>query len=143
MTDKKELEEEPYKKLMKKLSSKGKTGTSETSSSEDNMSKAYRVSSWYTKRKMEKEDPELARALELVEENDVIVVRGCYDKCERVLKQADIPHVVIEQGMLEVMSLRPDQMVFINCPGHLSNKAIRNLVRFVEEGGVLVTTDGH
>ncbi|MHA1419741.1 MAG: hypothetical protein ACTSVO_09755 [Candidatus Heimdallarchaeaceae archaeon] len=105
------------------------------------MKDSYEVSSWYAKTKLREEEPEMAAALDEVEESNVIVVQGGYDNCELVLRLADIPHVVIPVHSAETVSYRPDQTVFINCPGNLSDKAIRKLVTFVREGGLLITTD--
>ncbi len=105
------------------------------------MKDSYEVSSWYAKTKLREEEPELAAALDEVEESNVIVVQGGYDNCELVLRLADIPHVVIPEHSAETVSYRPDQTVFINCPGNISDKAIRKLVTFVREGGLLITTD--
>jgi len=107
----------------------------------EQMKDSYEVSSWYAKKKLREEEPELAAALEKVEESNVVCVQGGYDKCELVLRMADIPHVVVTTSGIEQVNLRPDQTVFINCPGNLSKKAIRKLVTFVNEGGLLVTTD--
>ena len=107
----------------------------------DQMKNSYEVSSWYAKTKLREEEPEMAAALDEVEESNVIVVQGGYDNCEFVLKLADIPHVVIPVHSADTVSYRPDQTVFINCPGNLSDKAIGKLVTFVHEGGLLITTD--
>jgi hypothetical protein len=105
------------------------------------MKDSYEVSSWYAKSKLREEEPELAAALEKVEESNVVCVQGGYDKCELVLRMADIPHVVVSTMGIEQVNFRPDQTIFINCPGNMSKKAIRKLVTFVNEGGLLVTTD--
>ncbi len=105
------------------------------------MKDSYEVSSWYAKTKLRDEEPEMAAALDEVEESNVIVVQGGYDNCELVLRLADIPHVVIPERAAKTVSYRPDQTVFINCPGNISDKAIRKLVTFVREGGLLITTD--
>ncbi len=105
------------------------------------MKNSYEVSSWYTKTKLREEEPEMAVALDEVDESNVIVVQGGYDNCEFVLRLADIPHVVIPEHSAETVNYRPDQTVFINCPGNISDKAIRKLVTFVREGGLLITTD--
>jgi len=105
------------------------------------MKNSYEVSSWYAKAKMREEEPEMATALDEVEESNVIVVQGGYDNCEFVLRLADIPHVVIPEHSAETVNYRPDQTVFINCPGNISDKAIRKLVTFAREGGLLITTD--
>ena len=105
------------------------------------MKDSYEVSSWYAKAKLRNEEPEMAAALDKVEESNVIVVQGGYDNCEFVLRLADIPHVVINEHAAETVNYRPDQTVFINCPGDIRDKAIRKLVTFVREGGLLITTD--
>jgi hypothetical protein len=105
------------------------------------MKDSYEVSSWYAKAKLRNDEPEMAAALDKVEASNVIVVQGGYDNCEFVLRLADIPHVVINEHAAETVNYRPDQTVFINCPGDIRDKAIRKLVTFVREGGLLITTD--
>lgn len=107
----------------------------------EEMKDSYEVSSYYAKSKLREEEPELADALEKVEESNVVCVQGGYDKCELVLRLADIPHVVVSTQEIEQVNFRPDQTVFINCPGNMSKVAVRKLVTFVNEGGLLVTTD--
>ncbi|MHA2358144.1 MAG: hypothetical protein ACXABK_05200 [Candidatus Heimdallarchaeaceae archaeon] len=107
----------------------------------EEMKDSYEASAWYAKTKLREEAPDLAAALEEVEESNVVSVQGSYDRCELVLKVADIPHVVISAEAVEKVNFRPDQTVFINCPGVLNDRAIRKLVTFVDEGGLLITTD--
>lgn len=117
------------------------TNQNQNDSRYEEMKESYEASSWYAKTKLREEEPELAAALDEVEESNVIVVQGGYDNCELVLRLADIPHVVISPSAAAGVKYRPDQTVFINCPGNLNDKAIRKLVTFVNEGGLLITTD--
>jgi len=68
-------------------------------------------------------------------------VRGTYDFIEQVFNGIGLKYKIVQVETLDMMQLAPEQIVFINCPGDISNKALRNLVSFVEKGGFLFTTD--
>ena len=141
MSDKKQKpteKEDIFQRLEQKIS---QSNANEADNRYDEMKESYEVSSWYAKTKLREEAPELAAALDEVEESNVVCVQGGYDRCELVLRLADIPHVVINTEAVEQVEFRPDQTVFINCPGSINKTAIRKLVTFVNEGGLLVTTD--
>lgn len=108
---------------------------------QEQMKKAYKAGAFFSKMKMEKKNPEMAKALEDVKEADVIVVNGQYDQAHLVLEMADIPFSRIETHQMDAIELRPDQTLFINCPGNISPISIRKVTTFVNEGGLLITTD--
>lgn len=105
------------------------------------MSSSYRLAQELLRDRLQKKAPEILADLEAIHAADVIVVRGQYDHIERVLDASDTPFTLVEPPALERASLRPDQVLFINCPGHLGEKALRKLQRFVHGGGFLFTTD--
>ncbi len=107
----------------------------------DRMKQSYEVASFYSRKKLEKENPDLAKALEDIQESNVIVVEGSYDRCQLVLELTGIPHKLIPIHILDKIELNPEQTVFINCPGRVSDQAVRKLATFVKAGGLLVTTD--
>ena len=105
------------------------------------MKASYRAGAFFTRLKMEKKDPESAKALKEVTEADVVVVDGTYDHAHLVLELAGIPFVRISTMDMDSIKLRPDQTLFINCPGQVSDKAVRKITTFVNGGGLLITTD--
>ncbi len=107
----------------------------------EEMRDSYEASAWYSKTKLRKENPELADALESVKKSNVIVVSGEYDKCELILDMAEIPYSLVSTSFMENLTLSPHQILFINCPGYLGDKALSNIKKFVVEGGLLITTD--
>ncbi|MDP7266314.1 MAG: hypothetical protein QGH39_12235 [Candidatus Thermoplasmatota archaeon] len=108
---------------------------------EAKMKASYKAGAFFTMLKMEKKDPESAKALKEVTEADVVVVDGTYDHAHLVLELAGIPFVRINTANMDTIKLRPDQTLFINCPGQVSDMAIRKIVTFVNGGGLLITTD--
>lgn len=90
---------------------------------------------------MQREAPGHAEALRAVDSSDVVVVRGCYDHVERVLQALDVPFTAIGPESLGRVTLRPEQLVAINCPGHVEPAAIARIRDFVAAGGSLFTTD--
>jgi hypothetical protein len=109
--------------------------------SKDKMENAYRVAHELLKDRLKEFAPQELKDIEAIEAADVLVVRGQYDHIETVFKHAQAPYTLIQPQDLEGARLRPDQILFINCPGILSPKALRKLPNFVSEGGFLFTTD--
>lgn len=105
------------------------------------MNSSYRLAQELLRDRLKEKAPEILADLEAIHAADVIVIRGEYDHIERVLDAADTPFTLVDPPAVEQASLRPDQVVFINCPGHLGKKALRKLQRFVHGGGFLFTTD--
>jgi len=105
------------------------------------MSGAYRVAHELLRDRLEDRAPEILRELDEISEADVIVTRGEWDFIEKVLEQAGTPYKLLDPADIDDAVLRPDQIVFVNCPGDFGRKGIRNLVEFVREGGFLFTTD--
>src|SRR3989304_111301 len=108
---------------------------------DDAMKQAYRVARQLLWDHLSTTSPGTAEILEQVHQADLVVVKGEYDHIEDVLESAGMPFSLIEPARLERARLRPDQIVFINCPGHVGSKAARHLQRFVSDGGFLFTTD--
>lgn len=107
----------------------------------NDMSGAYRVAHELLRDRLKDRAPEILEELDEISEADVIITRGEHDHIENVLQQAGTPYTLLDPGQIEGANLRPDQIVFVNCPGRFSPKGIRNLVKFVHEGGFLFTTD--
>lgn len=108
---------------------------------ESNMNRAYKIAQELVRDRLEEQAPEFLEDLDGFQAADVIVIRGRYDHIETVLHQAGTPFTLVNPGQIDRADLRPDQIVFINCPGELSDLGVRNLSSFVEAGGFLFTTD--
>ena len=108
---------------------------------DDGMKRAYRVARELLWDRLDDTSPGTTAILKQVHQADLIVVQGQYDHIESVLESAGMPFSVITTSRLERAKLRPDQIVFINCPGLITSKAVRKLQQFVHQGGFLFTTD--
>ena len=107
----------------------------------DAMHAAYRVADEILRDRLKDKDPEALEELEALNEADVLVTRGQFDHIESVFDAAGTPYTLIEPGALDRAELRPDQIVFVNCPGQIGPTGLRRLTSFVNEGGFLFTTD--
>ena len=67
-----------------------------------------------------KEAPEALQELEDLNAADVIVTHGQYDHIEQVFGQGGIPCTAVDGRQIDNANLRPDQVIFVNCPGHFS-----------------------
>lgn len=108
---------------------------------QDRMQRSYKAAAHITRERLRRDAPERARALDAVEQSDVVVVAGTYDHVESVLEALDVPHTVVSVPELDRLRLRPEQLLIINCPGEVSPAAVTRIRRFVEAGGSLFTTD--
>jgi hypothetical protein len=105
------------------------------------MNNAYRIAGELLKDRLKDVDPDALSGLQDIKEADVIVVKGQYDHIEQVLSLAGTPFTLIPPKNLDEAELRPDQIVFINCPGQIGPRGLRKLTTFVSSGGFLFTTD--
>ena len=105
------------------------------------MSTAYRVAQEMIKDKLKDVDEEMAAEFEELGQSEVIVSIGVHDYIEQVFDGIGLKHNLINPQQFEKIDLDPDKIIFINCPGSVSSKGLRNLVTFVENGGFLFTTD--
>ncbi len=103
--------------------------------------RAYRSAARLTGARMAREAPLDAAALAAVEASDIVVVPGQYDHVERVLDVLGLPYTRVAAHGLPGISLRPEQLLVVNCPGTVPRQAIDQIRRFVEGGGSLFTTD--
>lgn len=69
------------------------------------------------------------------------MVPGSYDHVELVLGALELPYTPVDAHQLPAVSLRPEQVLVLNCPGHLPPPAIRQVKEFVRRGGSLFSTD--
>ena len=105
------------------------------------MSTAYRVAQEMIKDKLKDVDEGMAAEFEELGQSEVIVSEGVHDYIEQVFNGIGLKHNLINPQQFEKIDLDPDKIIFINCPGNVSSKGLRNLVTFVEKGGFLFTTD--
>jgi len=105
------------------------------------MSTAYRVAQEMIKDKLKDVDEGMAAEFEELGQSEVIVSIGVHDYIEQVFDGIGLKHNLINPQQFEKIDLDPDKIIFINCPGSVSSKGLRNLVTFVENGGFLFTTD--
>ena len=109
--------------------------------SKPTMEAAYRIAHELLKDRLQQNAPEMLAALETIQEADVLVVRGQYDHIEDVFRHSGTPFTPVLGNDLARVLLRPDQIVFVNCPGLIPEPALRSLAAFVQDGGFLFTTD--
>jgi len=109
--------------------------------SKDKMSTAYRVAQEMMKDRLKDVDKSMAEEFDGLNESDIIIVKGTYDFIEQVFDGIGLKYKIITTEAIGTVKLDPEQIVFINCPGDVSRKGLRNLVSFVEKGGFLFTTD--
>jgi hypothetical protein len=107
----------------------------------ENMNSAYHVAQELLNDRLIDASPETMRELEQIHAADVIVVRGIHDHIEDVFVHAGTPFTTVNPEHIEKAQLRPDQIIFVNCPGKLNPGGLRKITAFVEEGGFLFTTD--
>jgi len=103
--------------------------------------RAYKAAATITREQLRRDAPDRARVLDEVEKSDVVVVTGQYDRVQQVLEALEVEHTVIHPHELDRLTLRPEQLLVVNCPGQVSSHAITRIRAFVEAGGSLFTTD--
>jgi hypothetical protein len=107
----------------------------------NSMENAYLIAGEMLKDRLKDINPTALSDLESIKKADVLVVQGQYDHIEQVLSLSKTPFTLVAPSQLDEADLRPDQIVFINCPGQISPLGLRKLTTFVALGGFLFTTD--
>ena len=105
------------------------------------MRRANRAAAEILQRRMQDSRPDDYKLLREAAGADVVVVSGVYDRVQDVLRAVQIKHVVIPPALLDKLPLLSTQTLMLNCPGDISEAAIKKVRAFVERGGYLVTTD--
>ena len=105
------------------------------------MKNAYRIAQEMLDDRLKERDPDAYADLQDIKGADVIVIKGEYDHIEQVLSVSETPCTIIKPEDLNHAELRPDQIVFVNCPGKIKGQGLRKLTTFVSDGGFLFTTD--
>jgi hypothetical protein len=103
--------------------------------------RSYETGARWAKERMGRERPADAAALSRVNDSDIVVVRGTYDRVEQVLGALELPFVVVGADDVPRLELRPEQLLVVNCPGELPGRALPLVEGFVRGGGSLLTTD--
>jgi gamma-glutamylcyclotransferase (GGCT)/AIG2-like uncharacterized protein YtfP len=103
--------------------------------------RAYRAGAEVARAAIRRDAPGDAAALEEITADDIVVVAGEYDRAESVFEVLGVPHTLVSPREFGAHRLRPDQLVVVNCPGHLPPRALPALRDFVAGGGMLFTTD--
>lgn len=107
----------------------------------ERMARAYEAAAKITKLQIVRDSPEDATALQSVRESDIIVVPGEYDQVELVLDALQMPYMSLGPDRLSQVTLNPEQLLVVNCPGKLPRPSIMAVRDFVSKGGSLFTTD--
>ncbi len=107
----------------------------------EKMSTSYKIAQEMIKDKLRDVDENMAAKFDDLKTSDIIVSLGDYDFIERVFYGIGIEYELIDPYYFDSIDLDPGKIVFMNCPGQVSPKGLRNLVEFVEKGGFLFTTD--
>ena len=76
-----------------------------------------------------------------IKNSDVIVIPGQYDHIQNVFSDIGVNFSIVDSQNFSQIKLNPDQIIFINCAGHIDQLGLRKLNTFVNEGGFLFTTD--
>jgi hypothetical protein len=101
------------------------------------MKRAYEAAEMIDRAALDDHDRQLLQELD---GEDILVVRGQYDRVEEVLDIAGIPHRIVSPDGLRSVELDPRRLLIVNCPGEIGAQVDR-VERFVTAGGSLVTTD--
>lgn len=106
------------------------------------MKKAYEASSKILQTKMRKERGEDFITLQEISDNEIIIVKGSYDRIEDVFDILKIPYGLIEVFNFKDIKLRPTQTLIINCPGHgFSSEDLLKIKQAIKNGLFLWSTD--
>ncbi|MGE0713180.1 MAG: hypothetical protein AB7N76_35470 [Planctomycetota bacterium] len=102
------------------------------------MKEGYAAAAKLSRKQVEQEAPQ---DLEHLARTQVVVVSGQYDRGQEVFDLCEIPNSVISPAQVAKVKLDPDQVLFVNCPGHIPERGLARVKSFVQHGGLLVTTD--
>lgn len=103
--------------------------------------RSYRAGARIARERMAADAPLDANLLNEVEASDIVVVRGQYDHVEVVLDALALPCQAVDPDQLWRLTLRPEQLLVVNCPGQVDRRSIVQIRDFVAAGGSLFSTD--
>ena len=107
----------------------------------EKMSTSYKIAQEMIKDKLRDVDENMADKFDNLKKSDIIVSLGEHDTIEKVFSGIGVNYKLIDPSYFESIYLDPEKIVFMNCPGKVSIKGLKNIVDFVDEGGFLFTTD--
>ena len=107
----------------------------------EKMSTSYKIAQEMIKDKLRDVDENMADKFDNLKKSDIIVSLGEHDTIEKVFSGIGVKYKLIDPSYFESIYLDPEKIVFMNCPGKVSIKGLKNIVDFVDEGGFLFTTD--
>jgi hypothetical protein len=108
----------------------------------DEMYQAYAAAAAVAREALREDDPEGAALLEAASAADIVVVPGTYDHVEQVLDLLSLAYTLVPGHELHRASLRPGQLIVVNCPGYgLDRTDVAALREVVGAGATLFTTD--
>jgi len=85
--------------------------------------------------------PEKRNLLNAISPQDLVVVDGCYDHMHLMLEAVRVPHTQVLPRQVDEAMLQSARAVFVNCGNSFPEPSAHRLARFVERGGLLLTTD--
>lgn len=139
---KKEIAVKKEEKVIKKKEKAVKKDQEPVEAQYAQMQKAYAASAQILKAKMQKDRAAEFELLDKTADDNIIIVKGVYDKIELVLNAIGIDYVILEGPVLGRIDLRCDQILIINCPGStIDEEGLNDIKQFVDGGGFLLTTD--
>lgn len=98
------------------------------------MDTAYTLAARAVRRRFAEQRPDLLAQLDAVEPGQVAAFSGTYDNIEAVAGELGIPLEVDPSRLLQ-------KVLFVNCSSCYPDQLHKQVVRFVERGGQLVTSD--
>ena len=82
------------------------------------MPNAYKVANEILRDRMK--DKGMFDEFKELENSDIVVVKGTYDHIERVFNNIGVKFGYVDSVNFDNFNLNPDQIIFINCPGNLT-----------------------
>ncbi|MFO1519312.1 MAG: hypothetical protein U1F57_06595 [bacterium] len=116
-------------------------GTASQAPGERQMNTAYNLAGELVRDKLAQQDSQAAARLKRIIRSDVVVVDGTYDHMHLVLDAAKVPFLRTSFDALSDSMLESAKAVFVNCGVSSNVESAQRLARFVERGGLLLTTD--
>lgn len=108
---------------------------------EERMQTAYELGAALVRDKLATEDPAGLALLTGMRASDLVVVEGDYDHIHVMLDRAEIPYTLTSRDRVTPDLLAAARAVFVNCCSSFPLEAAERLALFVEQGGLLLTTD--
>lgn len=101
------------------------------------MINAYKVAAIAVRQRFKEQDPDGLRILDSLKPEEVAVYRGAHDHVQEALKLIDIPFNMDPQPKV----LMKAKIAFANCASSFAALSNKSATDFVENGGILVSSD--